>query len=224
MRNRNIAQTLPSPSRSASLIFSSAFSSLTSSPILNITLKWLSKFVILKSTWYILTFRFGNFQTANLFLLIYVDRFYMWKFFCRNESILVVLKDFEEFAKSPERDILFHIWNCKLYKCNVQWMDKYEVYKANMRRSWIQFGDLRIVKSSFVIIVLSPSPLSKSLFIFLMKSIHFLLFQNPFSDLWRKVYNFLLQNSYLSKSLFIFVMKSIQVFKKPCLKFPKSAI
>ena len=178
MRNRNIAQTLPSPSRSASLIFSSAFSSLTSSPILNITLKWLSKFVILKSTcWYILTFRFGNFQTANLFLLICVDRFYMWKFFCRNESILVVLKDSEEFAKSPERDMSFHIWNCKLYECNVQWIDRYEVCKANMRRRWIQFGDLRIVKSSFVIIVLSPDPLSKSLFRFVTKIIQF-----PFTE------------------------------------------
>ena len=57
-------------------------------------------------------------------------------------------------------------------------MDKYEVYKANMRRSWIQFGDLRIVKSSFVIIVLSPDPLSKSLFRFVTKSI-----QLPFTEL-----------------------------------------
>ena len=47
-----------------------------------------------------------------------------------------------------------------------------------MRRSWIQFGDLRIVKSSFVIIVLSPSPLSKSLFRFVTKSIQF-----PFTEL-----------------------------------------
>ena len=64
-------------------------------------------------------------------------------------------------------------------------MDKYEVYKANMRRSWIQFGDLRIVKSSFVIIVLSPDPLSKSLFRFVTKSIQFpftefLSFEIPF--------------------------------------------
>ena len=76
-----------------------------------------------------------------------------------------------------EIHISFHIWNCKLYKCNVQWIDRYEVCKANMRRRWIQFGDLRIVKSSFVIIVLSPDPLSKSLFRFVTKIIQF-----PFTE------------------------------------------